>query len=78
MFYPIETLKILRKGSKEKGFRKVADILRPCSPFSDSMLSSRSVFRVNNGFTSVNMIKTDTLCNENNYELEKQREQENV
>ena len=30
------------------------------------------------GLTTVNMIKTDPLCNENNYELEKQREQENV
>ena len=30
------------------------------------------------GFTTVNNIKTDSLCNENNFELEKQREQENV
>ena len=28
------------------------------------------------GFTTVNMIKSDRLCNENDYELEKQREQE--
>ena len=30
------------------------------------------------GFTTVNNIKMDPLCNENNFELEKQREQENV
>ena len=28
------------------------------------------------GFTTINMINADTLCNENNYGTEKQREEE--
>ena len=62
----------------------MADIPRPYSPFSDSMLSSRSVLRMRNGFHYCkNKKKTDTLCNENNYGTEKKkkkkkREQEEV
>ena len=41
----------------------------PLSFFFDSVLSSRCFLRVSNGsngFTTVNVIKTDTLCNNEN------------
>ena len=60
-------LEILRKSSK-RNVRKVADIPRPYSSFSDSML----VVDPFSSFTTVNMVKMDTLCNENNYKTEKQ------
>ena len=71
-------LEVLHKGSKGKVFERCPIFLDPTLLFPIACIQVDPFLECVMGFATVNMIKTDTLCNENNYGTEKQREQENV